>query len=309
MTPDTVTRQNRPRHMIAVGALCNTTIFRVDQVPVPPAKVLAEDVCLLVDGMSASAAYAFVKLGGTAELWARTGDDAHGQEMRRALGADGVDTRHLRTIPGTQSSQSVVMVDRQGDRLVTAFHDHTVDRSPAWMPLNEIGRGGLVHCDVRWVEGAEAALMAARAHGVPSMIDGDVAPRDTLLRLIPLADYAVFSDAGLLTYAGGSDVTRALLEVGARHPGHVGASCGPDGYYWYEDGAVRHVPALDVTVVDTLAAGDVFHGAFALALLEGKAIEACARFACVAASLKCSRFGGRLACPTREEVDAVLCAD
>ena len=60
------------------------------------------------------------------------------------------------------------------------------------------------------------------------------------------------------------------------------------------------------SVVDTLAAGDVFHGAFALALLEGRGIEGAARFACAAASLKCTRFGGRLGCPSRAEVDALL---
>jgi sulfofructose kinase len=55
-------------------------------------------------------------------------------------------------------------------------------------------------------------------------------------------------------------------------------------------------------VVDTLAAGDVFHGAFALAVLEGQDIASAARFACTAASLKCTRFGGRLGCPARAEV-------
>jgi sulfofructose kinase len=56
-------------------------------------------------------------------------------------------------------------------------------------------------------------------------------------------------------------------------------------------------------VVDTLSAGDIFHGAFALALTEGRGIAGAARFACAAASLKCTRFGGRLGCPTRREVD------
>jgi sulfofructose kinase len=59
-------------------------------------------------------------------------------------------------------------------------------------------------------------------------------------------------------------------------------------------------------VVDTLAAGDIFHGAFALAVLEGRSIEDAARFACVAASLKCTHFGGRLGCPSRDEVETFL---
>jgi sulfofructose kinase len=61
-----------------------------------------------------------------------------------------------------------------------------------------------------------------------------------------------------------------------------------------------------VKVVDTLAAGDVFHGTFAWALTEGRDIASAARFACHAASLKCTRFGGRLGCPTRQELEAFM---
>jgi sulfofructose kinase len=125
-----------------------------------------------------------------------------------------------------------------------------------------------------------------------------------LARLVPLADFAVFSDAGLLAYTGSSDVDAALVHVAASHDGHVGATCGRDGYAWCERGLLRRVPAPAVEVVDTLAAGDIFHGAFALAILEGQPVADAARFACTAASLKCARFGGRVGCPTRAEVDA-----
>jgi sulfofructose kinase len=127
-----------------------------------------------------------------------------------------------------------------------------------------------------------------------------------LQRLVPLASHAVFSDAGLLHYTGLDSVDRALLAVAAQHGGHVGASCGAAGYAWVDGGQVRRVPAPVVHVVDTLAAGDVFHGALALGLAEGRPIAEAARFACHAASLKCTRFGGRLGCPTRAEVEASL---
>jgi len=128
-------------------------------------------------------------------------------------------------------------------------------------------------------------------------------------RLVPLATHAVFSDAGLLAFTGARSVESALREVARSHAGHVGATCGSAGYAWVQDGEVRRVSAPAVTVVDTLAAGDVFHGAFALALAQGQAIEQAARFACHAASLKCTRFGGRLGCPSREEVEASMAGE
>lgn len=292
--------------MFAVGMVYSTDIFRVDEVPALPAKVLASDYRHVVDGMAVSAACAFARLGGSAKICARVGDDGLGEVIRDDLAAEGMDVSGVHTIPGSVSSRVTVIVDCRGDRLVVPYLDPHLDTSPDWLPLDEIADAGIVHCDVRWVDGSEAALLAARKAGVPGMVDGDVAPLAALQRLVPLASHAVFSDAGLLIYARDNDVEAALVAVGKDHQGHVGASCGADGYAWYEDGHVHRVPAPRVDVVDTLAAGDVFHGAFALALLEGKDIRAAARFACVAASLKCTRFGGRLGCPTRDEIDRLV---
>jgi sugar/nucleoside kinase (ribokinase family) len=252
--------------------------------------------------MAISAACAFQKLGGHAQVWARVGQDPEADAMREALSQEGVDARGLFTVPGARSSHATVIVDAQGQRLVVPFHDPQVDASPDWLPLRELAQTDLLHCDVRWPEGALTALTSARQQRIPTMVDGDVAPKEVLHSLMPLADYAVFSDAGLRTYTGIDDVPQALLQVAQQHSRHVGASCGEAGYYWVQDGEIAHAPAIAVKVVDTLSAGDVFHGALALAILEGQEMAQAARFACAAASLKCTRFGGRLGCPTRSEV-------
>lgn len=298
----------QPKRLVTVGGICNSSIYRVDEIPPLPGKTLASDLLQVVDGMALSAGFAFVRLGGRAQVCARVGDDDLGHAIKRDLADEGLDTSGLRCIPGAKTSQAAIVVDRHGDRLVVPFHDDKVDKSPDWLPLSDIVRADMLHCDARWVEGAERAMQTARKFGVPTMIDGDVAPLDVLQRLVPLADYAIFSDAGLLLYAGLDDVDAALLKVSAAQTGHIGASCGAKGYAWVEDGVVRRVPAPSVEVVDTLSAGDVFHGAFALAVLEGRSLTEAARFACVAASLKCRRFGGRLGCPTRDEVEACMTA-
>ncbi|MES2978182.1 MAG: PfkB family carbohydrate kinase [Pseudomonadota bacterium] len=288
--------------LIAVGAIFTTSLYRVPRVPPPPAKVLASAMRQVVDGMAISAACAFQRLGGTAAVWSRVGEDAAAEAMRLALTAEGLDASGLHTVPGSFSAQSTVLLDDAGERLVVPFFDPDVDPSADWLPLALLDHADFLHCDPRWVEGAEAAMRAARARSLPAMLDGDVAPAAVLDRLVPLATHVVFSDAGLLAYTHRDDVGQALREVARHHHGHIGASCGRRGYVWLEEGQLRHVPAPVVDVVDTLAAGDVFHGALALALAEGQPVDAAARFACVAASLKCTRFGGRLGCPTREEV-------
>ena len=107
----------------------------------------------------------------------------------------------------------------------------------------------------------------------------------------------------------------------------AGVTLGADGFLWCRDlpapppgeqgerGAaagrreLRRVPAPAVEAIDTLSAGDVFHGAFAFAVAAGRAVEAAAELGCAAAALKCARFGGRRGTPSWAEVAPLLSAE
>lgn len=91
--------------------------------------------------------------------------------------------------------------------------------------------------------------------------------------------------------------------------GIVGVTLRRDSFLWLEDGGERRVPAPVVNAIDTLAAGDVFHGAFALCIGEGETVADAVRFANAAAAIKCTRFGGRLGAPNRAEAEALLLED
>jgi sulfofructose kinase len=81
---------------------------------------------------------------------------------------------------------------------------------------------------------------------------------------------------------------------------------GPNGVSHLGAEGYGHVPARPVETVDTLAAGDVWHGAFALALGEGRGETDAIAFANAAAPLKCTRFGGREGTPGREETERFM---
>jgi sulfofructose kinase len=81
---------------------------------------------------------------------------------------------------------------------------------------------------------------------------------------------------------------------------------GPGDLVWSEGDKVSSMPVFKIVAVDTLAAGDIFHGAFTLALVEGHPTAECLRFAAATAGLKCTRFGGSTTIPTRDEVEAFL---
>ena len=81
---------------------------------------------------------------------------------------------------------------------------------------------------------------------------------------------------------------------------------GPNDVLWRDGATLRRSPVFAVEAVDTLGAGDVFHGAFTLALAEGRAEIAAMRFAAAAAGLKCARLGGSMGAPRRSEVETLL---
>src|SRR5690606_7349068 len=99
------------------------------------------------------------------------------------------------------------------------------------------------------------------------------------------------------------------VAIAGRLDGFVAVTAGARGCYWVDaEGRLRHAAPPPVAAIDTLAAGDVFHGAFTLRLAEGCTTGDCITFANAAAALKCSRFGGRLGAPDRDEVLALLSA-
>ena len=81
---------------------------------------------------------------------------------------------------------------------------------------------------------------------------------------------------------------------------------GPRDVLWRKGARLRKSPVFAVEAVDTVGAGDVFHGALTLALAEGRDMVAALRFAAAAAALKCTRLGGSAAAPWRGEVEALL---
>jgi len=292
--------------ILCLGMSALDAIYRVPAIPASPTKVLATGFLEAGGGMAANASVGVARLGAHVQYWGRLGDDALGDRILADLVREGVDVSSVRRLPGRVSPSAAILVDAAGERLVCAYNDPQLDNDPGWLPLGRIREFAAVLADVRWPQGAAAVLDAARAAGRPAVLDGDVGPVEALADLTRRASFAAFSEPGLACLAGEGSIGLALRHAAAGTTAMVGVTLGPDGFLWLENGHERRVPALAVHAVDTLAAGDVWHGAFTLQLGEGRTVAEAARFANAAAALKCTRFGGRSGAPTRIEVEAML---
>ncbi len=288
--------------LLAVGAPVWDTILKVPAIPPAPAKVLAEACIETAGGTASNGARAIARLGGRIDYWGRVGDDEAGRRIIAGLKAAGIGVRQVRRVGGGRSTISTILVQADGERLVVPYYDGALDPDPDWLPVTTLGRYALALVDTRWPAGAAHVLEAARAKGITTLLDADTTPETILADLAPRASHVVFAQPALLAFARTDDIDAALRDAAARLPGFVGVTLGARGFRWMENGAVRKVPAPKVKVVDTLGAGDTFHGAFALGLAERMDVETAARFACAAAALKCTRFGGVEGAPTRAEV-------
>jgi sulfofructose kinase len=288
--------------ILCLGMSAQDAIYRVPAIPTVPTKILATGFIECGGGMAANASVAVARLGGQAHYWGRVGADALGSRILAQLAAEGVDTGTVRRISGCVSPSAAILVADDGERLVCAYNDPRLDPDASWLPLGRVDEFAAVLVDVRWPAGAAAVLDVARRHGIPAVLDGDIGPTEALRDLAGRATHIAFSEPGLAQVSGIGAPGAGLRRIAAEVPGHVGVTLGPDGFLWWDGAQERRLAAPAIRAVDTLAAGDTWHGAFTLALGEGLGIEAAARFANTAAAIKCTRFGGRLGTPTRSEV-------
>ena len=298
--------KQKSSRFISLGACTVDAILKVDHIPSGDAKVMAEDGVIIGAGMAVAAASTVAMLGGNVSIWGRIGSDKLGDFFLSDISDTGVDTSFVNRVEGAKTGLSSVIVGSDGGRLIVPYYDPNLGNDTSWLPLKQLDSVDCILADVRWPEGSLQILNEAKNRGILRIFDGDVATAEVLKRLAPLATHSIFSEPGFHLYSGNKDVRKSLLEHAAQFDGCMGVTLGVDGFIWVEDGVLRQIYPPQIIAKDTLAAGDVFHGAFAIAVTEGMSIEKAAMFACSAAAIKCSRFGGRKGIPGRHEVEAVM---
>ena len=298
---------SRAPRILCVGALTQDTIFRLDKLPRGAGKFIPVEAVQNAAGMASSAATAARRQGAAVSLWASVGDDVLGTELTAELTAEGIDCSGVRRVAGARSAIATILVDAAGERMIVPFYDPRATTPPDALPFDLSGFDAVL-TDVRWPGAAALALQGAKKAGIPAILDIDVAARPILEDLLPHATHIVASEPAAAILCGEVAVEEAVSMLHARTGVFVAVTAGGAGTYWRDEatGAIRHTPAPKITPVDTLAAGDVFHGSFAVGLAEGWEMERTIRFASTAAALKCLKFGGRLGAPTRAETLAML---
>lgn len=291
--------------ILCVGIAALDQVFRVDVMPSRPEKYRSHALHVTGGGTAANAAVAAARLGAAVTFYGVLGDDRIGDEIVAGLVAEGVDCAEVRRVDGCRSPLSAILVDGRGERLIVSYTDPELPWSTDHLP-NTLPPGvDAVLGDTRWQAGSAHFFRLAREAGIPAVLDADRAPKD-VPEVLDLATHVAFSHQGARDFTGTENPRAALEAIGTRSATWVAVTHGAQGVFYWRAGEIAHQRAFPVETVDTLGAGDTWHGALVVALAEGASEEQAVNFASAAAALKCTRFGGRDGAPQRGEVDVFL---
>jgi sulfofructose kinase len=301
--PNPVKRDDHTPSVICVGGSATIDhIFLVDEVKLPSAKITARDFIETGGGMGANAAVAVQRLGGRAIYWGRVGDDQTGDEVLWLLTHEGIDVSGVRRLAGFRTKIASILIDARGERLAVSAQPQGYPPDASWLPLERIAEADAVLADTRWPTGAQRLFEAATARNLSSVFDGDGGDPPQVLHTAHQATHPFFSQPMLSSFGYGPP-EQALPRVFGGRNVVSGVTLGAAGVMWFDGERLSTRPSPRVKAVDTLAAGDTWHGALALALAEGRGTEEAIEFASAVAALKCTRFGGRASIPHREEFE------
>jgi sulfofructose kinase len=300
-----------PPRILCIGMPVRDLMFRIEQLPERGSKVNASHFDEIAGGNALNAAIGIVRLGGRASICGPMGDirETSNRYIFDELAHEGIDTRHIVHMPGLVTPISNILIDPSGERTAVTFRDPELWKVRLPDADSLLADCSAVLVESRCAEFCTSLCAEARRRGIPVIVDVD---RAMSLRegLLTASSHLIFSSEALQATAGLTSDADALLKIAKLTPSFLAGTRGAQGTLWLDEhGNLQQTPAFPVHTVDTLGAGDVFHGAFALAITEKQELRQALRFASAAAALKCTRFGGAFAAPQRAEVEELLSQD
>jgi sulfofructose kinase len=299
----------RVPHILCTGIIVLDEVFRVEEFPQPDGKVQATDHFVVNGGCAANAAVAIARLGGRVSLvgpmGGPPGKDPNGDRVLAALARENIDCSFCKRIPGLATAMSAIFINARGDRTIVTYRDERVATAAPDDPDAAVAATDAVLADNRFPDFVRPVCEAARRRNIPVVLDGDkpTVEDDPLFRL---ASHVIFSSECLRATTSIADLAEGLQRMARQTESFLAVSNGPNDIVFLDGGKVCQLPVFAIDAVDTLGAGDAFHGGFTLALAEGRDEVEAMRLGSAVAGIKCTRLGGSAGTPTRAEVEAFL---
>jgi len=301
--------------IFVLGSANMDLVLAVERLPREGETLRGGDLALHPGGKGANQACAAARLGGRVFMVAQVGSDPFGPRLIASLREAGVDTSRVGVSPRPTGCACIyVLPNGDNSIVISPGANGALEPRTALAALDDLAQGDLLLSQLEIpLETVEAAFAHAEARGAATILDPAPAR--------PLAAW-LLSRARLLTpnqteaacilgdpmseirdFGQAAAAASRLIQLGPRA---VVMKLGGLGCLWSDGTVSERAEAFRVAAVDTTAAGDVFNGAYAVALSEGAAVADALRFANAASAISVTRPGAQTSIPSRSEVEDLL---
>ena len=280
--------------VVGVGLNATDTLLLVPHFPAYAGKAPFEEEIVSPGGQVASAMVACARLGLRVKYIGSIGDDERGRIQIESLRGTGINLDHVQLRRNCPNQSAYIVVDRStGERTVLWRRAACLRIDPAEITPEQIACARLLHIDGHDTPAMARAAEIARQHGIPVSVDVDSVYHG-FEHVLPNVDYLVSSSEFPSAWTGEQDPFVALETLQKEYGMKVAAmTLGAHGALARADGRFVYSPAFVVNCIDTTGAGDVFHGAFCYAVLQGMPIREALEFSNAMGALNCTALGAR----------------
>jgi ribokinase len=300
-------------HILVVGSSNTDMIIKLERIPRPGETILGGEFVSAAGGKGANQAVAAARAGGDVTFVARVGQDMLGDAAVAGFVRDGIDVQHVTRDQAAPSGVALIFVARDGENSIAVASGANGCLSPADVKNAQAAIASTSNVLLQLetpMETVEAAVQLAARAKVAVILNpapARVLP-DTLLKLVSIltpneTEAELLTGIAVTTEATAAQAAEKLL---ARGVDTVILTLGARGAFVANASIRQLVPGFPVQAVDTTAAGDVFNGAMAVALGEGRPLLEAVRFANAAAAISVTRLGAQPSAPTRKEIELLI---
>jgi sulfofructose kinase len=281
---------------VGIESPCVDMAVNVDVFPKPNGSAEIKNMSWQGGGKVATGMAAAARLGVKGAVIGSVGDDGCGKFITDDFIRHGIDTTYLLKRTGKKTNFSLVMSDRETMGRSIIFRRGNAEP----IEKREVPEEYLKNTDYFYVaslnDTAIEAAKRSKGYGAKIFIDADYYSEE-LKRFIPETDIFIASEFVYKALFSSGDIESNCRRITEMGPKTVIFTFGEKGCEGVSEDGYFKVPAYSVDAVDTVGAGDVFHGAYLASIIKGLSAEEAARTASAVSAIKCTRIGGRAGIP------------
>jgi ribokinase len=291
-----------------IGSINLDLIARVDRLPAPGETVTGGGFSSAPGGKGANQALAARRAVLPVRMVGAVGRDAYAEAALELLRSGGVDLGAVEAA-AEPTGVALILVGPDGENMIAVAPGANHAVTPPAIARHSFAPGEhiLLQNEIP-LAANEAAVLAARRAGAVSLMNTAPFLKEAA-GLVGKADYFIANETEFDLYSNalelaGASRSERMADFASRTGRTAIVTLGGEGVAAAAPGGLLYAPALKITPVDTVGAGDTFCGYLGASLAGGLSLEQSLRRAAAAASLACLKRGAQPAIPLAEEVDA-----